>query len=757
MVEKIIKRIISRYFWKGTALALCALWIGIASIVPIAHAEYEQIFNWPGTPRDEIYDLKKKGDYLIGSMVNSQELIVMNANSVDFKVLSRLHLNDAYSYGMCIDGDTLYVGQSDGIQLIDIADPLNMKLGDKWLLPYENISTNSSTGVITTNTAYYNVLDLYKKGNIFYLSLFAKGFRTMDLSNPTEPIELDVYQEGSMLPRGMDVSEDGNTVYLSSVTDKIHIVDVSNPSDIKLLYHDSTIFGNNLAADVEQIEVDGRKLLYVSTYYNYERGWGAVMVMDVTNPSSPFVAKENWYYGSDFYHFYPYAGGSGYQALAFYKTVDSLGYVHSNLLLYGLWDDPLVPVPLAEAISADGAALAVDFSGNYAYLADQLAGCHIMDITDPSNPVYVKTLNYQGYANQVKVDGNLLYLASGEEGIHILDITNPKEPVEVVTYKSLISATELGTKFSGSITDFIIEGDVAYLGVEITTFFNNYACLEVISLEDLSSLTNNIGYIGIGGSVCDSIAKYGDTVLLNGSTGYISVDVSYLNSGSSYTTPRYKGHFYMPDACGQTVIPELTGPIGYSTVGTNGLAVIDFSNAANIGTVVPDGGDSVSNQVQILSYLPLDGFRTGISVKETNLLVASQYGGFDIVDVSSPKNPILKESYFSDLGVGAVAGAFMSPNEETVIMAGNYTGFYFLRKENPPLVQTTIIDWKFNESGDFVMTVAPLSGNLVLQRSLDGVTWIEESAAIIDEAQITVPSSVISSNLSCYFRIYQWQ
>ena len=83
-----------------------------------------------------------------------------------------------------------------------------MKLGDKWLLPYENISTNSSTGVITTNTAYYNVLDLYKKGNIFYLSLFAKGFRTMDLSNPTVPIELDVYQEGSMLPRGMDVSED---------------------------------------------------------------------------------------------------------------------------------------------------------------------------------------------------------------------------------------------------------------------------------------------------------------------------------------------------------------------------------------------------------------------------------------------------------------------------------------------------------------------------------------------------------------------
>jgi hypothetical protein len=71
-------------------------------------------------------------------------------------------------------------------------------------------------------------------------------------------------------------------------------------------------------------------------------------------------------------------------------------------------------------------AKGVAVSGNYAYVADGISGLQIIDISDSSNPTF-KGL-YNTSSNGVDISGNYACIAADTSGLQIIDISDPSNP-----------------------------------------------------------------------------------------------------------------------------------------------------------------------------------------------------------------------------------------------------------------------------------------------------------------------------------------
>ena len=112
--------------------------------------------------------------------------------------------------------------------------------------------------------------------------------------------------------------------------------------------------------------------------------------------------------------------------------------------------NPANPVFVGSASTA-GSSIAI--SGSYGYLVNYL-GLKVIDISNPTNPMVVGGTNLNGSAQDIAVSGNYAYVAaSGGGGLHVIDISNPATPVRVG-----------GTNTSGAGLSVTISGNYAYVG-----------------------------------------------------------------------------------------------------------------------------------------------------------------------------------------------------------------------------------------------------------------------------------------------------
>jgi len=70
-------------------------------------------------------------------------------------------------------------------------------------------------------------------------------------------------------------------------------------------------------------------------------------------------------------------------------------------------------------------------SGDYAYIADEFNGLHVVDISNPEDPVFAGIYNTGGDVQSVFVVGRYAYLAVEYSGLHIVDVSDPADPVLV--------------------------------------------------------------------------------------------------------------------------------------------------------------------------------------------------------------------------------------------------------------------------------------------------------------------------------------
>ena len=91
-------------------------------------------------------------------------------------------------------------------------------------------------------------------------------------------------------------------------------------------------------------------------------------------------------------------------------------------------------------------------SGNYLYLAGGLEGLHILDISDPRNPVWVNTITTLNNTWKVFVSDGYAYISDEDQGFQIVDIDPPDSAFVV---KSMDTWYE--------ISDFFISEGYAYV------------------------------------------------------------------------------------------------------------------------------------------------------------------------------------------------------------------------------------------------------------------------------------------------------
>ncbi len=82
-----------------------------------------------------------------------------------------------------------------------------------------------------------------------------------------------------------------------------------------------------------------------------------------------------------------------------------------------------------------GLPFAIESVGDIVYIADQLEGLRVLDISDSSQPTSIEgQYTGSGATYDLEIVGDLLFLADGQDGLVILNISIPSKPVFISSY-----------------------------------------------------------------------------------------------------------------------------------------------------------------------------------------------------------------------------------------------------------------------------------------------------------------------------------
>jgi C1A family cysteine protease len=267
---------------------------------------------------------------------------------------------------------------------------------------------------------------------------------------------------------------------------------------------------------------------YVTSY------WRGLSVFDISSPTMP-----NFVY-SDYYS----SGSFGEDVAISGQTAYYIDNFHLNILSLA---DPARPARLG-SMTTSGHPIALEVSGNYAYVASWSVGLNVINVANPASPISVALLDTPGYAVDIAIQGMHAYIADRAGGLRIIDISNPAVPVEVAVYDTPGSAE--GVEIAGTRA-YVADGESGLLVLDIS---NPTAPVYATSMD-----TPGKAY---------SLVAAGDLLYLtDGEAGLRVLDIS--------ETPFVESGSYA-----QLGIPldvETIEDILYAAAGAQGLSVLDTS------------------------------------------------------------------------------------------------------------------------------------------------------------------------------------
>jgi hypothetical protein len=251
-----------------------------------------------------------------------------------------------------------------------------------------------------------------------------------------------------------------------------------------------------------------------------------------------------------------------------------------------------------------GNAYKIALSGNYAYVADNVSGLQIIDITNLTNPTFKSSYWAANFHPRgITVSENYAYLANAaHSGLWIIDISDPSNP----TFKGSYDTPENA------------------LGVAV---FENYAYVAAtgsgLYLIDISNSSNPT----FKGSYDTPGTAY--KVALSDNYAYVA-DVSrslQIIDTTNITNPTFKGSYWTPGfhAYGITISDNYA-----YVVGMPDLRIVDVRNP--------------STPVFMSSY-NIPGYAYDITVSGNYAYIAGDEVGLKIIDISNTSNPTFKSSY----------------------------------------------------------------------------------------------------------------
>jgi len=261
--------------------------------------------------------------------------------------------------------------------------------------------------------------------------------------------------------------------------------------------------------------------------------------------------------------------------------------------------------------------------GNRAYVVSSAAGndFHIIDISDPSAPTEIGSLNLPTAANGVFVVGNYAYVVSTVTGddFHIIDISNPSVPVEV-------SSLDLPT----TANDVFVQGRYAYVVTD--NVGNDFHVIDI---------SNPIAPQVVGEI---ELPDSGNGIKVRGQYAYVTTNGTdedfHVIDISSPSTPTTTDSLLLADAANDMFIKDNYAYVVSNSTGDD-LHIIDISDPS---AIIEVGG------------LNLVASAAAITVSGKYAYIASAVNGDDlhVIDISNPSTPV--EVGGIDLAAGSGTG-----------------------------------------------------------------------------------------------------
>lgn len=499
-----------------------------------------------------------------------------------------------------------------------------------------------------------------------------------DRTNP-QLISESIHTAGLVLDLCYDYTT--QRLYVAAGEGGMEIWDVQNPAaPVKLVNFEVLYYGYE--TPVEHIGVYGNYAIVACS-------WGYVHSIDVSDPTNPVQVSFNGTMGNPAHDLFVSPDGqahtTGAQAYVRFAiqpdgTLNTSGYMYFTYgagAVYGNEAYAYVgysgylyilsytnPIPLSSTNMGESINDIV-VKGNLAYVITY-SGMQIWDISNPNSPSFVGQSSEANYGIKLAVAEGYAYVAKSSYGLSIVEIGNGTSPVEVGSYDVL-----------GITFDAFIRGKYAYLAhvedgmlvVDLSDIANP-TLIGQYDTPDLAydvSVSGNYAYVAdlMGGlrvadvsdpgnptevGVLDSVNVY--KVAVSGSYAYI---VNYLDPNDPYwvsvvdisnpANPVLKGSIQMPGT-----VWELT-PFGnyvFVAAGDDGIRVVDVSN--------PDA------PAEVAVFTAPSVLDITIQGHYAYFAAADWQGGFGILDISDPENPLL-ESLYNPTG-------WFHPFDVTVV--GNY-------------------------------------------------------------------------------------
>ncbi|HLG18572.1 MAG TPA: hypothetical protein VI895_02005 [Bdellovibrionota bacterium] len=267
---------------------------------------------------------------------------------------------------------------------------------------------------------------------------------------------------------------------------------------------------------------------------------------------------------------------------------------------------PLVRPGLLGVYDTPHSAQRVYVVGSTAYVADGLSGLQIVDVTNPSNPVFIGSHDTPGWAYDVFVSGTVAYVADGSSGLQILDVSNSSSPSFLGNYA-----------FNGEALRVFVSGTTAFV----------------------------VGG-NLGGLLMVDVSVPTQPALL----GTYRPGASQIRTGFLVGTTAYLGNANVLE------IVDVSNPANPLLIGSLLTAGV-FSNLHVVGTLTYLAGFpfqivDVADPTNPVLLSTFSGNVRDVWVAGSTAYIGHAFQGLQVIDVSDPLNPVAKSNLYSSFANG---------------------------------------------------------------------------------------------------------
>lgn len=267
---------------------------------------------------------------------------------------------------------------------------------------------------------------LFIEDNTLYLANGADNLMRMNVSNPTNPMPLDVYSAYG----ASEVAVENGVAYIITGEDskEFLVIDFNNNTTFTYSNHNSDLPWNltHLAVQNGLVHITG---------HNY---WG---IIDLTDPGN---ANELWSWE-------PSTNSGVTCTVVLNGDIAYIGGGWAGLYVFNI-SDPSSP-ELIGGYDTPNWIVGMSLSGDNLFLSLGDTGLLALDVSDPSRPIMMDTLETDGYVMESSATEDTLYLTyivmDGydvvESGVYAVDITDTSKLSITTTYTDLHEASDIQT------------------------------------------------------------------------------------------------------------------------------------------------------------------------------------------------------------------------------------------------------------------------------------------------------------------------